>query len=302
MRENEPLKPKINVRRAPSVRKGYAQYSQRVERRSEMARAFCASVKTFKEAASSGFGERFAVELRAGEPVPDHALALELVARSVVSTMAVLTTAESKYVRLGSQRVSERAQSERIARRELNPGMVLLRRSIESDYGREKGAQIHGLEGKTLRKPRRVLRQARDLLDALKTEDPRRPIPRSERAAWLRQVEPAYGRLVASIQQIERLERKEEFACAVRDLALEKFDAVYGEAFAYARTVYRLAGLGERIIAKLRPNAEHRRLIREAGQERQARAEGRRRAAIEPIRTAFRTASRWLRRWPRRVA
>ena len=57
--------------------------------------------------------------------------------------------------------------------------MVVLRRTIDALYGKEEGAWIHGLEGKTLRKPRRVLRQARDLVDTLETEQTRRPIASS---------------------------------------------------------------------------------------------------------------------------
>ncbi len=304
MREGEPLRPKINVRRARGVRKGHVRYSDRVERRREMAKTLCASIETLKVAASSGFAERFTAELREGEPAPDHALALELVARSVESALAVLEGAESEYVGLGSRRVAERREGERIARRELNPRMVLLRREIESECGREAGADIHGLKGKTLREPRRVLRQARGLVATLKTERSRRPIARSEREAWLRQVEPACDRLAASIEELEGLERKEEYARGVRDLAFERFDAAYSEASAYAHTVYRLGGLGERVIHMLRPDVEHRRLRREAGQEQRARAEGRRRSAVAPFRSAVRVASRWLKhfRRPRRVA
>ncbi len=302
MRADKPLMPKINVRHAVNVRKGCARFSQRVERRIEMAKTLRASIEILKESAADGLDERFTAELRAGEAMPDHALALELVARSVMSALAVLVDAEKQYVKLGSSRLGERRECERIARRELNPRMVALRHTIDARYGRTEGGWIHSLEGKTLRKPRRVLRQARDLIDALGSERTRRPIARSKRDAWLRQVRPAYDRLAASMKALEKLERKEEHACGVRDLALEKFDQLHGEALAYAHSAYRLAGFSERLFSKLRTDVERRRLMREAAQERKARAQGRRRSAIEPIRSVVRMASRWLRRWPRRAA
>ncbi len=308
MRKDKPPIAKINVRHAPGVRKGYAKYSERVERRIAIGETFCASVEAFKDGAADTLGERFAAELRAGEAMPDQALALELVARSVKSALAVLTAAESKYIRLGISRTGERRECERVAREELSPRIVQLRRTIDALYGKEEGAWIHGIKGKTRRKPGRVLPQARELLDTLEAErrqplaTARRPIAGSERQSWLCQVKPAHDRLAALIKETERLERTEEYARGVRDLALERFDAVYAEALAFALAVYRLAGSSERAIRKLRPAVERRRLVREAGRERDARAEGRRRAALEPIRSAVKTASSWLRRWPRRVA
>ncbi len=151
-------KPPINFRLPPSVRKGPARFSKRVQRRIDAANTFCASITTFKDHVSDGFGERFSGQLRAGEALPDAAR------------------------------------------------------------------------------------------------------------------------------------------------ALDDFDGVYGEALAYALAVYRLAGIDEKKILRLRPAADRRRLMREAGQERQARAQGRRRAGVEPLRSAWSTTARWLQSFRSRVA
>ncbi len=57
----------------------------------------------------------------------------------------------------------------------------------------------------------------------------------TDRDAWLRQIKPVYDKLVAKLAEVENRKLAEEYACGVRDRALEEFDRVYGEALAYAQ-------------------------------------------------------------------
>ncbi len=86
-------KPKINIRRDPTLRKGPVKHSKRVLDRIKAAEALRGSVESFKDHAAAGFGERFAGELRDGEAVPDLSLALELAVRSVMTALDELVEA-----------------------------------------------------------------------------------------------------------------------------------------------------------------------------------------------------------------
>ena len=301
-------KPNPNMRQRPTVRKGPAKSSVRVKRRLDAAYNLCGSISSFKDEVADAFRERFEVELRAGEAMPDHAAPLEIVSRSVRSAAEKLDEAEESYRVRCYYRRKARKECERIARKELNPEMVSVRREVEAFYGKERAADIHGLEGKTLRKPKRVQAQAQEMLCILGLEPLTWPdvdgdLLRARCRAWLRRVKPAYDRLVAKLVETEKLERGEEHLCGVRDRALADFDGVYGDALAYVAGVYRLVDFVDRKIWNLRSLADRRRLIREARKERQARAEGRRRgAATQPVRSLFSAATRWLRSFGSRAA
>ena len=79
--------------------------------------------------------------------------------------------------------------------------------------------------------------------------------------------------------RLEEREIEEDYRRKERDIALEEYGVVYAEVLDYVRSVYAIGGYGEKLIWKLLPEAERRRLRRKARQEREARAEGRQRPA-----------------------
>ena len=78
--------------------KGRFRYSKRVVRAARDARSLASSIEVHKAAVAAGVVERLAPELAAGEAMPDHALTLELVGRSVESALERLKASERRYL------------------------------------------------------------------------------------------------------------------------------------------------------------------------------------------------------------
>ncbi|MCP5111326.1 MAG: hypothetical protein GY953_10880, partial [bacterium] len=184
--------------RARGWRKG-GQYSKAFIERTRDTSALRSSVEVYKERVAAGLGERLAPELAEGEVMPDFGLSLELVARSVESALERLRVAETEYLDRAQDRVVTRRESDKLARRELHPRVVAVRRLIESQCGRNEGRQVHGMRGRTLRKPGRLHAQMQHLVWAL--EDGRGELPApllgsvaSKREQWLGEIKPGYRR------------------------------------------------------------------------------------------------------------
>ncbi len=90
------------------------------------------------------------------------------------------------------------------------------------------------------------------------------------------QVEPGYEKLTRMLDALDQREIEEAYQCQVKDIAIEDFDTVYGEALAFVRSVFRLGGYGDKVTWQLLSNVDRRRLKRQAREERYARADGRR--------------------------
>ncbi len=274
-------KPKIDLRREPTLRKGPVKHSKRVLDRIKAARDLQGSIEAFKDPAAVGFGERFAGELRAGEVMPDLSVALELAVRSVWTALDELGDADDIYCRraMARRRLEEACRD--VSEHDVYPEVRDLRHNLESLFGRKAGRELHGMTGPTRRKPKRLLPQLQALVPRLKDPGRQLPPPRLagttvDRGAWVGQVEPGYKKLTRMLQELTRREQAEQYQRQVRDIALKDFDEVYDEALAFVRSVFRLGGYGDKVIWNLLPNVERRRLKREARWEREAREGGRR--------------------------
>ncbi len=274
-------KPEVKIRRKPTLRKGPVKQSKRVIHRIKAAGDLEGSVKEFKDDAADGFGERFAGELRNGEAMPDLAVALELAVRSVMTALEELGDADQIYCRKSVERRRLEKACRDVSEHDLYPEVRDLRQYLESLFGKKEGRELHGMTGPTRRKPKRLLPQLQALVPRLKDLGRQLPPPRRagttiDRDAWLDQLEPGYKQLARMMRELERRENAEHHQRKVRDIALEDFDQVYGEALAFVRSVLCLAGYGDKGIWHLLPNVERRRLKREARWEREAREDGRR--------------------------
>ena len=274
-------KPNIDVRKPPTVRKGPVKHSKRVIDRIKAARTLRGAIETFKHDAAAGFDERFADELHDGETMPDLAVALELTVRSVWTSLEELSDADHLYCRRAMERRRLEKARRDVSEHDVYPAVRDLRHNLESLFGKKDGRELHGMKGPTRRKPKRLLPQLQDLVPWLR--DPQRELPaprlagtRVDRNAWVDQVEPGYKQLTRMTRELEDREQAEQYQRQVRDIALEDFDEVYGEALTFVRSVFQLAGYGERVKWHLLPTVERRRLKREARWEREARDEGRR--------------------------
>ncbi len=269
----------LGLRDEPTVRKGRIKRSTRVLRRLKAAGLLCGSIEKAKGKAAAGFRERFAAELRDGEEAPDLASALELAGRSVHRAIEELTAADDVYCAQGVRRKQLKGACVEVARWDVYPELVDVRRAIDTAFGRQEGQHLHEMKGKTQRSPEPLLTQVRGLVTTLK--HPKlvlpRPIRSSSRAdpeGWLRQLEPGYLKLKSMLDELEVAERREHKLREERDYELESFDIVYGEALAFVRSVFQLGGLSDRETWHLLPNVQRRRLRGKARQAREARAEG----------------------------
>lgn len=150
----KPIRKPIHVRKAPTVRLGRISHSDRVLFRSKAVASLRSSVDTLKERVADGFRARLEDGLRDGEAVPDPTLALELAVRRAETALEALQKADHVYC---GQSIDRRTLSEacdHVAREEVQPELVEVRRAIDARYGREAAHRIHRMEGNTRRKPR----------------------------------------------------------------------------------------------------------------------------------------------------
>jgi hypothetical protein len=246
------------------------------------------AIESHKAAVAAGVQAKLVPVLRDGETAPDLTLALELTGRSVDAAADALARADRLYCRRGDQRRLLQEACVLVARDEIYPELVDVRRSIEMRFGREAGRGLHRMKGNTRRKPRRQYPQLQKLVVALRESKkegvlppPIRPGPSRELEGWLGQLEPGYEKMTEMLDELEGRERIEESLRKDRDYELEVFDDVYAEALPFVRSAFKLGGRSEKVIRALRPVVLRRRLKRKARRESEARAEGRRGAEGE---------------------
>lgn len=271
----------IDILNRPTLRKGGGKKSVRVRRRIKAAGRLWGAIESNEALAAEGFRRRFTAELRAGEEVPDQALALELAGRSVMRALEELNQADKTYSGQCTRRHALNKACISVAREEVYPELVDVRRLMDAKFGRHKARFFHRIEGRTRRKPLALYPQLDRLVDLLENPKqampkPRRPGVKIDRQGWLDQLKPGYLKLKAMLEQLEQEEKREKHLRDDRDWQLESFDVVYAEALAFVRSVFCLAGISEREIWHLLPDVQRRRLRGKARQEREARAEGRR--------------------------
>ena len=238
------------------------------------------AIRSRKARAAEGFGLRFEDELRDGEAVPDQTLALELAGRAVQTAIDELVAADNRYCGEGTRRQMLNRACQAVARNEVYPEVRDLRSDIDTMFGRENARSVHHMEGKTRRKPKPLHEQLELVVDTLRAKrllaTPLRAGAVIDREGWLARVEPGYKKLTAMLKELDNREATEARLRQERDYELESFDVVYSEMLAFVRSVYCLAGLGERVIWHLLPTVQRQRLSAKARQEGEARADGKR--------------------------
>ncbi|MEM7355837.1 MAG: hypothetical protein AAF657_33785 [Acidobacteriota bacterium] len=257
------------------------------------------SIEVHRAQVAAGVAERLAPELAADEALPDHALSLDLIGRSVQRALGELKSAERRLIDRQLRCAAIRRESDQLARRQLYGEVVAVRRLIDAQFGKADGFLIHRMKGKTLRKPRRLHSQLGYLLAAL--EDRTRELPKPlvaglapDREAWLRQIEPGYRRLTELLDELTDAELHEQSSRDQKNAALKAFDKRYGEALRLVQATFAFGGCGGRLFKNLRSYVQRRLLSRRAREKREARAEGRLQTAGAAVRSATASIVRWL--------
>ena len=283
--------------------KGRFRYSKRVVKAAGATRALRASIEVYKDDVA-GVGERLAPGLAAGEVLPDHALSLQLVGRSVERQLERLRARERHYLETQTRCAATRRESDELARGEVYGKVKSVRQLIDAQFGKERGFEIHRMKGKTLRKPRRLHAQATFLVEALQYQGSPLPEPllaglKADRDDWLGMIEPGFERLGDLLDELLHRELEVVQAREERNKALEAFDAAHGEALRLVQATLAFAGCSPGMLKSLRSYVERRRLARLAREKRRARAGGRLQQARAALATAKTSLLGWL---GRRVA
>ncbi len=195
---------KLKGRKPPTLRKGPVKHSKRVLDRIKAAGKLVGAIEAQKARVAAGVQAKLADVLRDGETVPDLAPTLELLGRSVEVAIDLLVRADAVYCKQGNGRRMLNEACILVAREEVYPELVDVRRGLETRYGREAGRKLHRMEGNTRRKPKRQYPQLQKLVGMLRQLEekgglppPVRPGPFGELRGWLRQLEPGYEKLTA---------------------------------------------------------------------------------------------------------
>ncbi len=149
--------------------------SKMVRDQFKAANALRASINTFKQEVAAGFGQLLAPELRHGETLPDHALSLDLVGRSVRSTLERLRDADHQYDMCYRELNFLSRRCKWLADR-LRPRAQQARRSIDGIYGKQQGEKIHAITGKISQNPSGLYDQVWPTLARLR--DRKQPLPK----------------------------------------------------------------------------------------------------------------------------
>lgn len=265
---------------APTLRTTPTRHSKRVRDRIKIAGTLRGVVEAFREKVEKGFELRFAARLEGGQASPDPTPTLDLVVQEVMEACDELVASDNAYCGAGTRRQILQKAADAVALSEVFPELRDERAHLDTVFGRVEARRLHGLKGDTPRKPRQLLEHTGHLVRALgsgqELPPPRRPGQVFDREGCLERLTPGYRKLKEMLWELDELEVVEARRREDRDYELESFDVVYHDALAYVSSVFRLAGLSDKVLWHLRPYSSRSELRSKARGEGEARAEGRR--------------------------
>ncbi len=291
--------------------------SEMVTRRARDAAALLASIRVHKARVATTLSERFTPALRAGEAIPDHELTLELAGRCVQRAYDHLEELDDLHCLAKADRAHFARELDRVAKQELYPEAVGVRRQIDAAFGRQAGSELHTFTGKTPRTASRLLKHVERAVSRL--GNPNRVLPLAsvagepnDRAAWRLRLQTPWRKLTEIDDDLAQRTSLLNTLGGRRQRAMQHFDAVYADTFRLVEAAFLMAGIDPKMIKSLRSGIERRHLARRARKKRETRANGQATAGgaalpaestpAEPTHRsspgAFATVSRWLkRRW-----
>ncbi len=236
-----------------------------------------ASVEYYKRKLAAAAGERYTPRLREGEALPDYALALDLAVRDAQAALDRLVELDDQADDADVDLLLMRSERDCLIAEELHPRAVAVRGAIDGAFGKERGRSIHGMAGRTRRRPALLARQVRILLGRLGRPEGELPEPKNRFAVvdpqgWRRLLQPSLQRLVKLEKKISLRAKELEGHQVFRKRAMREFDAAYADALRFVAAAFAMARLGSEAIKDLKPYYLRRRLSAEARKKREARA------------------------------
>ncbi len=235
------------------------------------------SVKSYKRKLAAAVGDRYSPRLREGEALPDFCLALELAVRDAQAALDHLVNLDDQADDADVELIHLRDDRHRLVSEELHPRAVAVRGAIDLAFGKEQGRWIHGMVGRTRRKPARLKRQVRIAMIRLGNAKRELPAPKNpyavvDRQGWSRQLKPLHQELVKLEKEIGLRAKGLEGLIVMRKRAMGEFDAAYSDALRFVVAAFNMARFDPRSIKNLKPYYLRRRLSKKARQKRESRA------------------------------
>lgn len=235
-----------------------------------------ASVEAYKKLLAAAVDQRYSPKLRAGEELPSFVLSLELTVRDAQVALDRLVDLDEAVDDTATELESLRQDRSDLVAGELHPRAVAVRGAIELAFGKQQGRLLHGLEGRTRRKPAalqvQVRRMVRRLIGRSELPTPANPHAFVDRDGWIRQLEPLYRQLVTLNRRIGYRAAALSSLVAQRKISMRSFDADYRDALRFVKAVFAMARFDARALKNLKPYYQRRLLSQRARKRRETRA------------------------------
>ncbi|MEM7581787.1 MAG: hypothetical protein AAF560_00280 [Acidobacteriota bacterium] len=246
--------------------------TQRIRQRD----ALVSSIQVFSDDVATALEARFIPALRTGETIPDHRQTLRLAARSIDQACDELVELDEQHASAISEQDHLGAEVEWTSKKELYPQASGVRRAINAAVGFETGFKLHSFSGPTPRATAPLRQQVSETIRRLGDVDSRLLIARPGEIVdvdhWLERLSEPFRRLASLDHQLVEATERLASLSHERETAMSHFDRLYANTLQLVTALFRFAGLSDRVIRKLRPYVQRRRLSREARQKRRARA------------------------------
>ncbi len=221
-------------------------------RRAKAAASLAAAVEVQAREVATGFEERVARVLREGEPAPDVAHLMDVVARLVRLESRELVEVDEAVTRkaMGIERMRRQCRE---ALAPVRAVIVAWRKRMVGIYGARETASLLGFKGRTPRSVEDLDQLAEHLLRRLPVlELPEVEGVKVDPAAWVEELRPAYKRFRRASSALHRCQWGEENVLHAKARALEAFDGTYSLAVRLFEILFFLAG-HKFLATRLRP-------------------------------------------------
>lgn len=229
--------------------------SKQVTDRQKNARTVLAALSTHESALARDLGGQLAPHLARGESLPDLALLLSLIGRSLSQATDALVAADTAHEAELRDDAEPRAARDEVAD-QLRTELVDLRATVLGLYGNP-GLVALALQGETPRDPVVLSRFATDVLRAC-TAPATLPSPKVRGAKLdLKELAGLLGPLCKSLDAhlsaVAREEREAQVTLSQKNAALEHFDRTFSAAASLLSALLLTAGQAD-LAARVRPS------------------------------------------------
>ncbi len=241
------------------------------------AEALLASINSYKDLLTETLSRRHLPKLRPGETLPDYLLLLDLTGRDVQEALDSLVEVDGQLHQRKADRFALQVERDQPLQAEAYQRLSAVRRQIDGVFGREAGAIVHGMKGRTPRTAKRLEVEIDGLVRLLKNRSAQFPEPRvpgfeQERKLWLRLLSDPREETRRLRKKLLKLKTEVQGLGVRRRQAMAEFDRVYAEAVRYLKAVMVMAREDISMIKLLRPRYQRRRNAKRARDKREARA------------------------------